>query len=115
MLGQNQDPADFGPQRGNVQVERYIPLSLVLSYCDLVVTNGGSGTLTAALGLGRVVAVEGLTPATASRAVRAVLAQQAYRAAAGQMRAEINALPDADHAVALLERLGTERQPILAG
>jgi UDP:flavonoid glycosyltransferase YjiC (YdhE family) len=80
-----------------------------------VVTNGGSGTLTAALGLGQVVGVEGLTPETASRAVRAVLAQQAYRPAAGQMRAEINALPDADHAVALLERLGTEQQPILAG
>lgn len=48
-VGRNQDPADYGPQPDNVHIERYIPLSLLLGHCDLVVTNGGSGTLTATL------------------------------------------------------------------
>jgi hypothetical protein len=93
--GSKLGPGGFWPAAGQSAGRALHPALLVLPYCDL--------------------GVEGLTPETASRAVRAVLAQQAYRPAAGQMRAEINALPDADHAVALLERLGTERQPILAG
>jgi len=133
-VGRNLDPANFGPQPQNAHIERYIPLSLVLPYCDLAVTNGGSGTLTAALahgrpvvvvpvgadqpvnaalGLGRVIAASDLTLELACQAVRAVLADPAYREAAETMRAEIDALPGPEHAVTLLERLGVEKQPIL--
>ena len=44
----------------------------------------------------------------------AVLDDPAYRTAAGRMRDEIAALPGPEHAVALLERLAVERQPIMA-
>ena len=55
-----------------------------------------------------------LTPETARQAVLAVLGDPAYRAAAERMRDEIAALPGPEHAVALLERLAAEKQPILA-
>ena len=138
-VGRDQDPADYGPQPDNVHIERYIPLSLLLTHCDLAVTSGGSGTLTAALahglplvvvpiaadqpenaarcaalGLGRVVPPADLTPEAARQAVLAVLADPTWRAAAERMRDEIAALPGPEHAVALLERLAAERRPILA-
>jgi UDP:flavonoid glycosyltransferase YjiC (YdhE family) len=138
-VGRDQDPADYGPQPDNIHIERYIPLSLLLGRCDLVVTNGGSGTLTAALahglpvvvvpisadqpenaarcaalGLGTVIEPAELTPEAALQAVRAVLGDPAYRAAAERLREEIAALPGPEHAVALLERLASEHQPILS-
>ncbi len=138
-VGRDQDPAAYGPQPPNVHIARYIPLSLLLPRCTLAVTHGGSGTVMAALthglplvviplsadqpvnaarcaalGLGAVIAPANLTPEAAREAVQAVLSDPAYRAAAGRMRAEIAALPGPEHAVALLERLATERQPIVA-
>ena len=138
-VGRDQDPDDYGPQPEHVHIERYIPLSLLLRHCDLAVTNGGSGTLTAALahglplvvvpvaadqpenaarcaalGLGRVVPPADLTPETAREAVLAVFGDPAYRVAAERMRAEIDALPGPERAVALLEQLASEKQPIFA-
>ncbi len=138
-VGRDQDPADYGPQPENVHIERYIPLSLLLPHCDLAVTAGGSGTLVAALahglpvvvvpvvadqpanaarcaalGLGRVVPPADLTPETARRAVLAVLADPACRAAAERVRDEIAALPGPERAVELLEQLASEQQPIFA-
>ena len=51
-VGRNQDPADFGPQPGNVRIARYVPQTLLLPYCDLVVTHGGFNTVQAALSQG---------------------------------------------------------------
>jgi UDP:flavonoid glycosyltransferase YjiC (YdhE family) len=139
-VGRDQDPADYGPQPGNVHIERYIPLSLLLPHCDLVVTNGGSGTLTAALGhglplvvvpiaadhpanaarcaalgLGRVVGVTELTPERARDAVLGVLGNSSYRHNAERLRDEIASLPGPEDAVALLERLAAEKRPVLTG
>jgi UDP:flavonoid glycosyltransferase YjiC (YdhE family) len=50
--GQNQDPAQFGPQPANVRIERYIPQSLLFSRCDLVIAHGGSNTTMSALSHG---------------------------------------------------------------
>jgi len=115
----------------------YIPLSLLLPHCDLVVTNGGSGTLTAALGhglpvvvvpiaadqpanaarcaaldLGRVVEHTELTPERARDVVLGVLGDPSYRRNAERLRDEIAALPGPGYAVALLERLAIEKQPL---
>ena len=137
-VGRDQDPADYGPQPGNVHIERYIPLSLLLSHCDLVVNNGGSGTLVAALshglpvvivpitadqpenaarcaalGLGRVIEPAELTPERARDAVLGVLGDPSYRRNAERLRDEMVALPGPEYAVALLERLAVEKQPLL--
>jgi len=137
-VGREMDPAQFGPQPENVHIERYIPLSLLLPHCDLVATTGGSGTLVAALGhglpmvmmpigadqpenaarcaalgLGRVIATKELTPEGAREAVLAVLGDPSYRQNAERLRDEMVALPGPEYAVALLERLAVEKQPLL--
>ena len=138
-VGRNQDPADFGPQPGNVRIERYVPQTLLLPYCDLVVTHGGFNTVQAALGqglplvvvplgadqpanaaacaamgVGRVVPPEERTPEAIRDAVRAVLGDPAYRATAERVRGEMAALPGPEYAVALLERLARDKQPLVA-
>ncbi|MCO1576080.1 glycosyltransferase [Crossiella sp. SN42] len=51
-LGRHLDPAEFGPQPAHVRIERYLPQAEVLPYCDLVVSHGGSGSVTGALAHG---------------------------------------------------------------
>lgn len=51
-VGENGDPALLGPQADHVHVERYIPQSLLLPHCDLLVSHAGSGATLGALGAG---------------------------------------------------------------
>jgi hypothetical protein len=67
----------------------------------------------AALGLARVLDPQTATPAAVRDAVRAMLGDSVYRTAAARVRDEARALPGPEHAVALLERLATERRPLL--
>jgi UDP:flavonoid glycosyltransferase YjiC (YdhE family) len=132
-VNHNQDPADFGPQPANVQIVRYLPQSMILPHCDLVVTHGGSGTVRSAirhgvpvvvlpiaadqpgnarrcvaLGLGRALGLAERTPAMIREAVRQVLATPAYRHRASALSAEVLALPApvvvADWLAELVER-----------
>jgi UDP:flavonoid glycosyltransferase YjiC (YdhE family) len=132
-VGRDQDPAQFGAQPPNVRIERYIPASLLLPRCDLVLTHGGSGTTMAALvnglplvitpisadqpdnaerctalGVGRVVEADQFSPAAVRDAVSKVLAEPSYRRTAEQVRDEIRALPGSEHAARLLEQLVAE-------
>jgi UDP:flavonoid glycosyltransferase YjiC (YdhE family) len=66
------------------------------------------------MGLGRVMQPADLTPEVAREAVLTVLADPSYRANAERVRDEIAALPGPEFAVALLERLAAEKQPIYA-
>jgi hypothetical protein len=129
-VGRDQDPDQFGPQPPHIRIERYIPQSLLLPRCDLVVTHGGSGTVMAALanglplvvvplgadqpenaarcealGVGRTVDAQDLTPASVRAAVRTVLGDTAYRRNAEQLHDEVRALPGPEHAVTLLGEL----------
>lgn len=133
-VGRKLDPADFGEQPANVHIERYIPQSLILPLCDLVVSHGGSGSVMgalahglplaliplnadqplngercAALGVGRVIGSDEITAETAREAVAAMLADPSYRREAERMREEIAALPGPEYAVSLLERLASGR------
>ncbi len=137
-LGRDKDPADFGPQPANVHIERYIPQSLLLPHCDLMVMHGGSNSLLAALDLalplvvvpliadqffnaiiiqrlhlGQVVQREQLTPSSIGAAVDEVLANPLYRQNIGRLQAAMHALPDQQHAVRLVEQLAAERAPIV--
>jgi MGT family glycosyltransferase len=127
-LGRDKDPAEFGAQPGNVHIERYIPQSRLLPYCDLMVMHGGSNTLlaafdlgmplvivpliadqyfnahiTASIGAGRVVQRHELTPRAIREAVEDALVNPSYRHNAQELQAELHALPDQRHAVELLE------------
>jgi MGT family glycosyltransferase len=129
-LGRDKDPADFGAQPPNVHIERYIPQSLLLPHCDLMVMHGGSNSLLAALDigmplviipliadqffnahvtqktqLGQVVEREQLTPANIRAAVDEVQSNPAYRQTAKRLQAEMHSLPDQRYAVKLVEGL----------
>lgn len=138
-IGRQRDPAAFGPQPPHVRIERYLSHAMLLPRCAVVVTHGGFGTIMACLsvgvplvvipvngdqprnarrcadlGVGRVVGPEERTPEAIRAAVVAVLADPTYRANAERLRDTMAALPGMDHAVALLERLACEKQPILS-
>lgn len=138
-VGRDQDPDQFGPQPENVRVARYIPQSLLMGRCDVMVNIAGMNSLRAAftqgvplvvlplvaehafnaarcaaLGLARVLDAQAVTPAAVREAVRAVLGDPRYRESAARVRDEVAAMPGPEHAVALLERLAREQQPIPA-
>jgi UDP:flavonoid glycosyltransferase YjiC (YdhE family) len=138
-IGRENDPADFGPQPANVHIERYIPQSLLLPQCDLMVMHAGSNSLLAALDvgvpmvvvpliadqffnahivqemrLGQVVRHEHLTPASLRAAVDGVLAHLLYRENVRRLQAEMHALPDQHYAVELIEQVAAELAPIMS-
>jgi UDP:flavonoid glycosyltransferase YjiC (YdhE family) len=127
-VGRDKDPADFGELPANVHIERYIPQSLLLPHCDLLLMHGGSNSLLQAidlglpmvivpliadqfmnaaasrrLGLAEVVDLDNLTPESVRRAVGATLHDPAYRRNVGRLRDEMHGLPDLSEAVRLLE------------
>lgn len=135
-VGRNQDPAQFGRQPVHVHIERFVPQALLLPRCDLVVTHGGFGTVTAALasglplvllpisadqpgnarrcaalGVGRSVGPNERTPPTIRAAVRAVLEDPKYRSNAQRLRQQTQTLPGLEHGIRLLERLANENAP----
>jgi MGT family glycosyltransferase len=138
-IGRDRDPAEFGPQPDNVHIERYVPQSLLLPHCDLVITHAGFSTVTAALscglpmvaipidadqpvnaqrcaalGVAEVIQYGQRTPKTIRDSVQTVLSDPSYRSKAERIRREMALLPGPGHAVALLQRLATKNQPILA-
>lgn len=140
-VGRNRDLSEFGEQPAHVHVERYIPQSLLLPHCDVVITHGGSGTMLDALshglpmviipmaadqpvnaqlceqlGVARVVTPEGRTGSELAQAIRNatqwILRDPVYREQAQRLRKEIEDLPGQEFPVALLETLGTKRTPL---
>jgi UDP:flavonoid glycosyltransferase YjiC (YdhE family) len=130
--GGNLDPAELGPQRENVRIERYLPQSEILPRCRAVVSHGGSGSVLGALahglpsvllpmgadqpqnaarceaiGVARVLDAGRATPETVRDAVAEIMTDPSYRAAAELIADEIAALAGPEHAVALIERLAS--------
>lgn len=117
-LGADGDPGVLGTQPPNVVVERWVPQSRVLEHCDVVVSHAGSGTFLGALAaglpqLGLPQAADQFRNATAgvrcgaalslhpddadgeaiATAVLRLLREPSFRAAAGDVAAEIAAMP----------------------
>ena len=126
----SRDPEELGVQPPNVRVERYVPQSLLLPGCDVVVAHGGSGTTLAALanGLPLLVLPQGanqfwnaercaalgtgirLLPGevdsgSVRRAVLALLEQPGFRQRARELASEIRHMPSPSELVTTLETL----------
>jgi UDP:flavonoid glycosyltransferase YjiC (YdhE family) len=135
-VGEAADPAALGPLPAHVRVERWIPQAEVFSEADVMVGHGGFGTTLGALLAGlpqvvvplfadqpynaeRIAAVgAGLAtdPARVREAVERVLAEPAFRLAAGRVALEAQRLPSIDEAPAALEALvSRERTSTAAG
>jgi UDP:flavonoid glycosyltransferase YjiC (YdhE family) len=133
------DAPKMGMGEGQTHIERYIPQSLILPYCDLMIVHGGSGTVKdsfrhglpmviipiaadqyvnaarcADLGIARVIAPEERTPEAIWKAAMEVLQNPTYRQNAEKIRDEVRAMPGLDEAVRLFEQLARERKPILS-
>jgi UDP:flavonoid glycosyltransferase YjiC (YdhE family) len=132
-VGPGADVQQFGALPGNVHVAAYVPQSLLLPHCSAIVSHGGSGTMLAGLsrglpqlmlpqgadqfrnasafvraGAGLALAGDDVVSADAiERDARMLLADSAYRLAAGRLRTEIDSMPSADEvAVMLASRWG---------
>lgn len=128
--GREIDPASLGPQPAHVRIERYVPQSLLLPRCSLMVSQAGSGGVIgalahgvpmvllpigadqpanaarcAALGTARVLDPVSCSAAVLREAAQSVLADPAYRSAAAKLARQIAAMPDPAEVVPLLERL----------
>jgi UDP:flavonoid glycosyltransferase YjiC (YdhE family) len=129
-IGLKQDPAAFGEQPPHVRIERYLPQSLIVPHCELVLCHGGFGSMLTALreglplvmlpiaadqpenarrcaelGVAEVLPPEQRTPETIRETARTVLADARYRRNAARLRDEMAAAPPLQHAVALMEQL----------
>ena len=127
-VGEAADPAELGTLPGNVRAERWIPQAEVFAEADAMVGHGGFGTTLGALlagvpqvvvplfadqpynarriaGLGAGLAVDEQDPAAVRAAVERLLAEPAFRVAAGRLALEAQALPSIDEAPAALEVL----------
>ena len=113
-----------------MHIERYVPQSLLLPHCDLVVNHGGSGSVIGALahglplvvlpmgadqlpnaqrceqlGVGVVLDAVRVTPRSVRDATSALLSDAHAREAAERIRDEIASLPGPEAAVPMLEQL----------
>ena len=136
-VGREVDPATLGRQPANVRVEQYVPQSLLLSRCDLVVSHAGSGSVVGALahglpmlllpigadqplnaarcealGVARVLDSFHATSADVANAAAEVLAGESYRRSAERVQAEIEGLPGPEHALLLLEQIRPQHSPV---
>jgi UDP:flavonoid glycosyltransferase YjiC (YdhE family) len=137
-VGSDADPAALGEQPSHVHIERYVPQSLLLPFCDLVVCHGGFGTVLTALdaglplviipiaadqpdnarrcvelGVAEVVDAGTRTPEAIRDAVRTVLGESSYRQRAERLRDKMRAVPDLADTVGLLARLAAEKRPLV--
>jgi UDP:flavonoid glycosyltransferase YjiC (YdhE family) len=129
-VGPHVDPAGFGLQPSHVRVERFVPQEEVLRETDLVVSHGGSGSLTATLahglpsvllplgadqphnahraeelGVARTLDAATVTPETIRGTVSDALRDDATADRARRMATEIDGLPGVEETVPLLEAL----------
>jgi UDP:flavonoid glycosyltransferase YjiC (YdhE family) len=136
-VGRGADPAALGAIPSNTRVERYVPQSALLPFCDAVLCHAGYGTVMGALshglplvllprgadqpvhasrcealGVGRVLRPADVSVTAIREALRDVLAEPAYRDAASRIRRELHELPDISGAVALIEHLVVTGDPV---
>lgn len=127
-----------GSVPANVRIERFVPYAGLIPHVDLLVTNGGYGTVQQALAHGVPIVVAGATedkpenaariawsgvgvrikthrpePARLLAAVREALTQPRYRLRAEAVAAEMAGYDAARTGADLLERLAHTGQPVL--
>jgi UDP:flavonoid glycosyltransferase YjiC (YdhE family) len=129
-IGPNESPDRFGTVPPNVRLERHVPQASLLPRCAAFVTHCGFNSVKesliagvpmvgvpitadqpycaqrcAALGVARMIAPDGRTPAAVRDATRGVLADPSFRDHARSFQRQMQALPGPERVVELLERL----------
>jgi UDP:flavonoid glycosyltransferase YjiC (YdhE family) len=129
-VGAQGDPGILGDQPDHVRVETFVPQSVLLPHCAVVVSHAGSGTALATLehglpqlclpqgadqflnaaaisrfGAGLALAPDAASASAIGAAVERLLGEDAFRAAAERVGATIRGMPSPDDVVAVLEGL----------
>lgn len=131
-VGNQNDPAALGPQPDNVHIEQFIPQSLLLPRCDVVVNQGGTAILEilaqglpllvmpqranqfhnaelcVAAGVARCQLPSEATADAVRTDVLALLHDPGHRRRSREVAEEIAAMPHPSERVALLERLASD-------
>ncbi len=127
-IGLRGEPSLLGPQPDNVRIERWIPQSRLLPHCAAFVSHGGSGAMLGAIaagvpmlavpqgadqfinaerilatGMGRRLLPAELGPDAVRDAVRGLVDDPAYRAAARAVQASMATMPPPEAVVPVLE------------
>jgi UDP:flavonoid glycosyltransferase YjiC (YdhE family) len=120
-MGPDASRAPFGPQPAHVLLGQYLPHSLLLPRCRLVVSHGGAGAMLGALthglpqlllpqggdqfanalacqsaGAALVLSAEQLSAASIGAAAHRLLNEASFTLAATAVQAEITAMPSAE-------------------
>lgn len=135
-IGPGADPASLGPQPENVHIERFIPQALVLPRVDAVINQGGTAILDilghglpllvlprganqfhnaeacVASGAALALAPDEVGAQPVRQAIRRLLGEPSFAEAAGDIAAELAAMPGPAAGVALLERLADDATPL---
>lgn len=135
-VGNQNDPAALGRQPDNVHIERFIPQSLLLPHCDVVINQGGTAILPilahglpllvlpqranqfhnaeacVTAGVARRLLPAEVTADAVRNATLALLQRPDYRQRSRDVAEEIAAMPHPAERVSLLERLVEERAPL---
>jgi len=126
-VGPDVDPSALGRQPDHVHVAGYVPHSLLLPMCSLVVSQGGAGVMLGAIALGlpQLILPQGadqfrnaeaaaragvalalapadVTPSRVGSAARTLLDEPAFRTATNQLEKEVAAMPHPDQVLTTL-------------
>lgn len=138
-VGPSVDPAQFHPLPRRVKIEQYIPQTLILPHCDVMLFHGGFNSLHSALwhalpvvimpqdagdqmptalqcaelGIGVPVNGDRPEPEAIRSAIQSVLKNPTYRLRAKQLQVEMTGLPNLSEAVRRLETLARTHEPQL--
>jgi MGT family glycosyltransferase len=138
-VGENNDPAAFGPRPPTTRIFRFIPQESFLPYCRAVVCHAGGGTLLGALAAGAPMlllpqSADQFFNASRASAARTAIAlmpedagadairtsvarlldEPAFAERARAVRLEMAAMPSPEEAWAHIERLRQRDEPYIA-
>jgi UDP:flavonoid glycosyltransferase YjiC (YdhE family) len=135
-IGRDNDPAALGAQPDHIHVERFIPQSLILPHCEVVVNQGGTAVLDilghglpilvlpqganqfhnaemcVAGGVGRRLLPEEVNAAAVRHELSILLDDPRYGERARGVQQEFQAMPGPEEGVRLLEQLERARKPL---
>ena len=136
-IGRDNDPVALGAQPDHIHVERFIPQSLILPHCEVVVNQGGTAVLDilghglpilvlpqganqfhnaemcVAGGVGRCLLPPEVTAPAVRHELSILLDDPGYGARARGIQQEFQAMPGPDEGVRLLEQLERGRKPLV--
>lgn len=136
-VGKDTDTNSFSNNYENVYIEPYIPNSLLLPHCEIIISHAGYGTVMGALkagipmvliplgadqnfhakrceelGVAIVLNADKISPSEVRKSVKTVFNSPKYRIEAQKLKQKFNSAPSLNNAIRLLEKLFLKGKPV---